>query len=409
MIYVIIGVIAAASAGLFLLQSGDSGPADDETAGGIPGVVNIGMLLPATGDIASHGEDSIIASRLGVEDFNAYLRDAGETWQMNLVGEDTQTDPIIALEKIQSLNSKGIKLILGTETSAELINVKSYADSNDMLLISPSSTTPKLAIRDNIFRLVPDDTIQSRVIAQLLEHDGIRVLVPVYRGDVWGDGLYESARESFEGLGGTVDDGIRYNPEVAVFSTEASLLSGIVDGYLEEYSAGEVAVLAIGFSEMVHLLNSADPYDTLHKVGWYGSTGSANDDAITRDRIASGFASDVTFVAGQFSASKSETYERVRSHLIDAIGSPPNTYAYSSYDSVWLLGLSILEKQTLDADILADAIPGTAQKYAGAIGAIELNEYGDLAISDYELFTVSDGRWVTYGYYDSSSNSITVR
>ena len=187
-ILVIIGIVAAGSAGFFLFGNSEPETSEPETAGGIPAVVNVGLLLPATGDIASHGVDNIIASRLGAADFNAYLRDSGEPWQVNLVNEDTQTDPAIALEKIQSLNSKGIKLILGTETSAELLNIKSYADSNNMLLISPSSTTPKLAIQDNIFRLIPDDTKQAVVIAELLKFDGIRVIVPVYRGDVWGDG-----------------------------------------------------------------------------------------------------------------------------------------------------------------------------------------------------------------------------
>ena len=381
---------------------------DSLTTEGIPEVVNIGLLLPATGDIASHGEDNIIASRLGAADFNEHLRDTGEPWQINLINEDTQTDPIVALEKLQSLNSKGVKLIFGTETSAELLSVKSYAEDNNMLLISPSSTSPKLAIEDNIYRLIPDDTKQGLVLAELLNFNGVKVVVPIYRGDVWGDGLYESTRTSFEELGGTIDDGIRYNPEITVFSTEASLLSNTVDKYLEEYTIDEVAVLAIGFSEMVHLLNSANSYDTLHSISWYGSDGSANDDAITEDRISSEFASDVTFVAAQFSASKNDKYERVRDHLIETIGSPPNAYAYSSYDSVWLLGLTILEKQTLDANILGDSLSETAKDYTGAIGQIEFNAAGDLAIADYELFTVLDGEWISYGYYDSALNSITI-
>ena len=419
---VIIGGIVAGSIGFsqiemnkpdagIIIDEQDAEPAvtgGESEASGLPETVNVGVLLPATGDIASHGEDNIIATQLGADDFNAYLSDNGEPWQMNLIHEDTQTDPIVALEKIQSLNSKGIKFILGTETSAELLNVKSYADSNDMLMISPSSTSPKLAIPDNIFRLIPDDTKQGKVLAELLTADGIKVVVPIYRGDVWGDGLFQSTQDSYVQLGGAFDEGIRYNPEITVFSTEASLLADSVERYIEEYSAEEVAVLMIGFSEVVHFMNSANSYDVLHSVRWYGSDGSANDDAITEDRISSEFATDVTFVAAQFSAAKNEKYERVRDHLIETIGSAPNSYAYSSYDSVWLLGLTMLEKQTLDHQIIADGLSETAESYTGAIGSIKFNDAGDLEIADYELFTVSDGEWIGYGHYDSSSNSITL-
>ena len=121
-----------------------------------------------------------------MEDFNEYLAEKGADWRMNLVAEDTQSNPVVALEKVQSLNSKGIKYALGPESSAETRNIMSYADSNDMIILSPSSTSPKLAVADNIFRFVPDDTKQGKVVATLLEESGIKVVVPIYRGDVLG-------------------------------------------------------------------------------------------------------------------------------------------------------------------------------------------------------------------------------
>ena len=372
----------------------------------LPEIVNIGVLLPATGDIASHGQDSNISAKLAKDDFNKYLKSIGAPWRMNLIIEDTQTDPVIALEKLQSLNSKGVKQVLGTQTSSELRNVKSYADSNGMLLVSPSSTSPKLAIDDNIFRLVPDDTKQGVVLAELLSYNNIKVVIPVYRADVWGDGLYASSKASFEDLGGIVDEGIRYSPEVTVFSTEVSLLSERLDSYLNSYSTDEVAILLISFDESVHLINSASSYDNLKSVMWFGSDASANDDKLTDDRISLEFISDVGFVATQFSASKNDVYQRVHDHFIDTVGSSPNNYAYSAYDGVWLLGLTILSSQSLDSDILKQNIADVAANHEGGIGYIILNDNGDLERADYELWSVSDGDWVLSGRYIASSNSL---
>lgn len=416
---IIIAAVVVAIIGSVLIttlgsEPGDTPPSDVvlpplEPKAALPETVNIGVLLSATGDLASHGQDNNIATQLALMDFNEYLDSIGATWKMNLVVEDTQTDPTVALEKIQSLNSKGIKLILGTESSAELRNIMSYAGSNSMLLVSPSSTSPKLALDDNIFRLIPDDTKQGLVLAELFAYHDVKVIIPVYRGDVWGDGLYESTKASFEEIGGTFDDGIRYSPDITVFSTEASLLSDTVNKYLESYPAEEVAVLTIGFSETVHFLNSANSYDTLHNVRWFGSDAISNDDKITDDPIASAFAQDTRLTSSQFAASKNDKFARVQEYLIEQTGSTPNNYAYSAYDSLWVLGLTIHDTQSLDADIIKDAMPGVASGYTGAIGNVIFNEVGDLAISDYELWYIDNaGAWDLYGRYDASTNTITV-
>ncbi len=378
----------------------------EKTDNALPKIVNVGALLPATGDLSNHGQDSILAVQLALVDFNKHLDSMDAQWNMDLIVEDTQTDPIVALEKIQSLNSKGIKLILGTQTSAELKSIKSYADSNNMLLISPSSTSPKLAIEDNIFRLIPDDTTQGKILSELFLYDNVKVIIPIYRGDVWGDGLYQSTRDSFELSEGVMDEGIRYSPEITVFSSEANLLSKTLTNYLDMgYSNEEIAILVIGFSEVTHLFNFVSSYDELHNVKWYGADGSSNDDTLAQDPIASKFATDVGFVTTQFSASTNSKFEHVRDHIHEKIGSAPNAYAYSAYDSLWLIGLSIIQTQSVDANIIGDVLPSVATQYEGAIGKIDFNKYGDLALSDYDLWTINNDEWLLYGHYFVADNS----
>lgn len=378
-----------------------------EDDAGLSGVIRYGVLLPATGDLASHGSDNLLGVQLAAMDFNEYLESEGHDWRVELVIEDTQTDPVIALEKLQSINSKGISFVLGPETSSEVRNLKSYADSNNMILISPSSTSPKVAFPDNIFRFVPDDTKQGKVAAALLTHLGKDVVIPIYRGDVWGDGLHESARDSFEAMGGIVDEGIRYNPEITVFSTEASLLDGIVGGYLEEYPPEKVAVMAIGFSEIVHLFNSASSYDTLSSIDWIGSDASALDDRITEDPLAQGFSESTRFISPQFAPSDNEKFQRVTEYLISETGSSPNAYAYSAYDTLWVLGLTMLELNSDQPLEIRDSLHEVGASYTGAIGQVILNEAGDLANADYELWQVVDGEWQKYGKYSAATGEIT--
>lgn len=380
-----------------------------DTPEALPQTVTIGALLSATGDFSSHGQDNNIAVQLALADFNDHLDSIEAPWRMSLVIEDTQSDPINALEKIQSLNSKGVSMIIGTETSAELRNIKPYADSNSILLISPSSTSPKLAIKDNIFRLIPDGTNQGRVIAELFGYHDIKVVVPVYRNDVWGVSMYTATKGFFEELGGTFDDGIKYSPDITVFSTESSLLSKTVEKYLESYEPDQVAVLIMGFSETVHFLNSANSYDTLHDVPWFGAASSSGEEKITNDPIASAFARNTGFVAPQFAVSENEKFEYVKAHINEKTGTSPSNYAYSAYDALWLLGLAVLDTGSTDADIIGAALPEIASKYSGAIGDIVLNDAGDLDTADYELWHVNeDGKWNLYGRYDAATNTIIV-
>ena len=426
-IYIIIGIIgigiiaaAVASTGTSPSEDSFQVPVTPETAEPTadpentsssstpsPSLVNvdIGVILPSIGDVFSYGQDNSIAIQLGVTDFNRYLEDNSVPWRLNTILLDTQLDPHAALEKIQLLNARNIKLILGPESSAEIRNIKSYVDTNDMVLISPSSTTPALAVEDNIFRLVPDDTQQGSVLALLFEQKGIKAVIPIYRADVHGESLYESTKTSFEGMGGVMDEGIRYPPEASIYSTEASILSSLVEKYSKEYATDEIGVLVIGFSETVHLLNFADEYENLHNVTWIGSAGTANDSSLTNDPIASAFIQDVDFVSAKFATAKNNVYDRVNEYFLEFKGAAPSTYAFSAYDSVWILGKSILETRSTEPSLIRDEISDIVASHTGALGTVTLNNAGDVEITDYEIWGIKDGAWHIVGHFNTADDT----
>ena len=82
---------------------------------GLTGEVEVGSILPLTGRLSKHGEENWVASVLATEDFNKYLADKGATWTLSATVEDSQTSPTVALEKLQALHAKNIKIVLGPE------------------------------------------------------------------------------------------------------------------------------------------------------------------------------------------------------------------------------------------------------------------------------------------------------
>ena len=76
----------------------------------LQGEIDIGALLPLTGALSSLGKFSEAGVLLAETEVNAFLTKAGATFTIKVLVEDTQTKPDVALQKIQSLAAKGVKL-----------------------------------------------------------------------------------------------------------------------------------------------------------------------------------------------------------------------------------------------------------------------------------------------------------
>ncbi|MFC2059057.1 hypothetical protein ACFLTS_05435, partial [Chloroflexota bacterium] len=150
---------------------------------------------------------------------------------------------------------------------------------------------PSLAVSgDNLFRFLPDDTNQAEAVANLMWEDGIRAVIPIWRGDVWGDGLSQPTKDNFEVLGGVILDGVRYSPATEDFSTDIESLSIKVDQAAAQYGVDAVAVHLMAFEEVVSIFTEAQNYNGLSSVKWYGSDGTALSRGLSTDGEAAQFA-----------------------------------------------------------------------------------------------------------------------
>ena len=399
--YLVYGIIAVLAVGL----AGTGAYAQEDT--GLSGDIQIGLIAPLTGAIAQYGEENRAATQLAVDDFNAYLADKGAGWSLDLIVEDSQALPTAALEKLQAMHARDIKIVLGPMTSSGLQSMKVYVDSNSILMFSCCSTSPSLAISgDAIFRMSPEDSALGVAVSKLMREEGIEVVVPVWREDAWGVGLEGAARESFEFRGGTVDEGFSYSPEASEFSASTSLLAERVQGYVGEYGSDSVGVMYMGFEEVLIFMQSASDYEVLNDVRWFGSGSNAKSSQLIEDPIGARFAANTGYTEFEVTSGRNDLSRHVDESLEAELGRVPTTFASSAYDSVWLLGLAMERTQGIDVAALAEAIPEVAAEYTGAIGSTRLNEYGDLAQTNYGIWEISDGAWVMTGTFDSATDAI---
>jgi len=379
-----------------------------DTGSSLTGTIPIGGLFPLTGSLSNLGEDARAGANLAVIDFNEYLEKLESDWELDMIAEDSGTSPTITLEKITSLKSKNINIVLGPASSAEVSYVKGYVDSNKMLIISYGSSATSLSIpNDNLYRLAPDTTQQGNAIANIIYSEGITTLIPIWRGDIWGDGLHDSIFSEFTRIGGTVDEGIRYFPDTTVFPIEISFLSQRVQHHVDSIDAEKIGVLIIGFQEYVQIIYSASEYEILDDVRWFGSPGITETSQMVTDPILKDFSEKTQFTAVQFGSSYSSEYDKVKNRIELEIGRPAGIYAFSAYDSVWIIGLAILDTQSDDVNIVKAKIPEIAENYSGVIGSTKLNGAGDLASANYDIVGIKNDQWFLEGIYNATSGIIS--
>ncbi|BBL67445.1 branched-chain amino acid ABC transporter substrate-binding protein [Methanoculleus chikugoensis] len=372
----------------------------------------VGALLPRSGEYAGGGEASRVALEVAAGDINDYFASIGSDRRVGIIIEDTKADPATALAKLQALEGQDVRIVIGPGTSAELEAVRTYADEHGFILISTMSTAPSLAIAgDNVYRLVPPDTYQADVMAYYLREQGVTAIVPVWRGDVWGDELEKLTAAALVRGGGKVLDGVRYTPD-QVYGAIAADLDARVARAIAAHGREKVAVYLVSLDEADRIMGAAMATENLPKVRWYGCDGS-----VLLDSLASGeparFAEQTKFTCPALwnqegVASNTATIQKMR----ELLGRHPDGYGLATYDALWIVAMARTEADTADVAMLKTALERTAEESGGPLfGPAHLNGAGDLSSAHYTFWTVSaDGaacRWVPVVQYGIASAGAT--
>ena len=364
----------------------------------------IGALLPLTGTLSSFGESAEASLRLAVDDVNNQLAKSGSSSRVGLVIEDTKTDPNVAREKLMDLASKGIRIVIGPATSANVAAVKEYADENGILIVSSSSTAPSLAIpNDNVFRFVPDDTYQAEALAKKMWDEGTRVVIPIWRTDVFGNNLQSLLKEKFEKLGGKVVDGIGYDPPVGNFAAslhrinfivweqELRSLTQKVNDAVKQYGADKVGVYIVAFDEIVPIMIQANRHEALQLVRWYGSDGSVQHEGLIKNIEAAEFAVKTNFLSPIYGVEASDSFKELEERIVEEIDRVPRSYAEVIYDEFWVAALTLSNYNGTHKDdigSLREAFINTTNSYIGVTGRTELNDAGDKKYGSYDFWAI---------------------
>lgn len=371
--------------------------ADSERpAGGLSGTVTVGQLVSLSGDAAQDGRNVAAAVEFAVSEFNAR---PGAGWTMELATEDAATDPQTAVQKAAKLRGAGIGIVIGPITSANLGAVLDDPGSDGMLLVSCCSSAPSLAAEDGAFRMTPDDSREALALSALIAGQGAQAVVPVWRGDLWGDGFKEPTVAALEEAGVRSEPGFRYDPADHRFE---QLVPALAEALA---SAGPGAAVAVfGFDEVDELVDLAAGHGGLAGYRWFG-TGVNTDGPLLDDPARRDFLSAAKFATVGVKADQNPAQQRLQRHLAESGAAQAHVFLSGAYDSVWLVGLAMEAAQSSDPAAVRAALPLAAASYEGALGGIAFNAAGDLDSRDYEYWTVGPDGATSLGWYDGLAGS----
>ncbi len=172
--------------------------------GGDEKVVKIGIFEPASGDNGAGGKQEALGIQYANE-ITPTVEINGETYKVELVQVDNESDPAKAITAAESLVSSGVSMVLGTYGSACAIAAGPTFDKAGVPAMGVTCTNPQVTAAKNYFRMCFLDPFQGTVLANYAwEHGSKKAYCLSKMGDDYSVGLVNYFSDAFEALGGTV-------------------------------------------------------------------------------------------------------------------------------------------------------------------------------------------------------------
>jgi branched-chain amino acid transport system substrate-binding protein len=355
---------AAMAVSLFLTGCNkSSSPSSGSNGGGnssASGVIKVGEFASLTGKEAAFGQSSHMGTALAVDDLNAAGGVLGK--QVQLITEDDQSQagqPSTDVRKL--ISDDGVVAVLGEVASSRSLEAAPVCQQNQIPMISPSSTNPKVTqVGDYIFRVCFIDPFQGTVMANFATKT-LKLKTAAVLTDVTSDyseGLAKFFKDSFTANGGKIVAEQNYSGGDKDFNAQLTAIKAanpdgiFVPGYYTE--VGLIVLQARQLGITVPLFGG-DGWDgkPILSIGGQALEGTYFSDHFTPD--------DTNALVQDF-------VKRFQAKF----NSTPDAMAALGYDSAMILADAIKRAGTTDGPKVRDALAAT-KDFHGVTGNITID------------------------------------
>lgn len=169
------------------------------------GTLKIGAVIPLTGDGAAYGLPIQRAASLAVNEIN--LAGGVKGQPLEIIWEDGKCDAKEATSAARKLVTiDAVKVILGGVCSSETLAMAPVTESEKIIVLSPSSTSPDITTAgDFLFRTAPSDALAGRVAAEYASKTwNAKKAAILSETKDYTQGLRRVFKEVFVNLGGAI-------------------------------------------------------------------------------------------------------------------------------------------------------------------------------------------------------------
>lgn len=379
--------------------SSESGAASDNSgASGDSGTITLGMIGPLTGSVAVYGTHIENGVKLAIEEINAAggvtLSDGAH--QLAVEVKDDQGDSTECVNAMNALISDGIQLVVGSATSGCTSAITSIANSEDVVMITPSGTADSLTTTmDYVFRTCFRDSFQGELAAQYALDEGYTKVGVVYcSADTYSAGLRDAfiAACQDKGLDVVAEESVATMTEVDYTNQFNKMVSAGAELVFTPFYydvMGPYLVPQARSAGFTGVLLGGDGVDSTETTIPAGADLSVYNDVYFVNHYSTELAtSDVSknFV---------ESYEA-------KYGDTPNNFDALAYDAVYVYKAAMEACGASDAASVQAALADTSAAYDSTCGTFSFDETGT---------PIKNGVLMGYSYKDGDSavNKVTVK
>jgi branched-chain amino acid transport system substrate-binding protein len=399
-----IKLFIALVASLFIFTGCDK----NEEVNGQVTTIQISALLSETGGLSYIGLSSKAALEIAINEINQDFSSKNSPYRFELKVYDTQLNPTLAVQTMQSIAASGCKLVIGPLSSAEVTAVKPIADSLGIIVVSPSSTANSLSIaNDMVFRFVPGDQIVGQAMANSIANEGKKALVLISRNDVGSLGLNAAYASNFASLGYDTSLVATFDGTTTDFTSVLANVKNQIIAYSASHPLSEIGVVSTSFDETILLFNQANNDAVLSSVNWYGGVGFYKNQNLLANASASQFAVNSNFYSPGFSLpmATQNSWAPLLTKIYNLSGQQGDALTLNSYDIVNVMSKMVRQNLGLPefGSALRNAFANASNGYQGITGLIMLNANGDRANGTFDYWGVENNNGVYNWYFVGQS------
>ena len=369
--------------------------------------LRVGSILPLTGFLDFIGLPMRDAADLAADEIVAAGVLAGS---LEVVHRDSQSSPTAGADAANDLVFvEGVPVIIGAALSIVSLPVADITVPNEVIQISPSSTSPVFTTLEPeepgwFWRTAASDALDGKAAALRAVARGWTQVGILVMDNIHGPARAESFREHFARDGRSVAVQVNYAEGQADYTSDLQLIA----------NAAPEAVFFIGFpGDGLTIMQNWDANKAQPGWGWdWLFSGGLKSTSFMSNLQAAGI--DVTGAEGTAQILEGPNYATFRTAFLARYDREPEIFAAHTYDALYLTALAAAAGQGVDSMSIRDNLiavanppgavvgPGPQEferavgileaggdiNYEGASGLVNFDPVGDVG-SSYEIWQVT--------------------